>query len=251
MLGGDLRALLLAAGLGTRLRPITDSIPKCLVPIGGRPLLDYWLETLAAAEIGRVLVNTHHHAAQVDEFVHNSRYAHLVGTVHEQELLGTGGTLLRNRKFFRDGPVLLIHADNLCICDFPAFVRSHSQRPAGTDMTMMTFTASEPETCGVVEIDTNGVVHAMHEKVKHPPGNLANAAVYIVEPSVFDFLASLGKSYIDFSLNVLPHYMGRIQAWHNGGFHMDIGTLQNLQRAQEYVLAHATGRMRSITSGSD
>lgn len=246
-----MRALLLAAGLGARLRPVTDSTPKCLVSIGGRPLLDYWLETLVGAGIERILVNTHHHAAQIDEFVHNSGYMHLVETIYEQELLGTGGTLLHNREFFRDGPVLLIHADNLCICDFPDFVHSHSQRPIGTDMTMMTFVANEPEACGVVEVDANGVVRAMHEKVKNPPGNLANAAVYIVEPSIFGFLASLGRQFIDFSLDALPQYMGRIHAWHNDGYHMDIGTLQNLQRAQEFMSAHARGWMRSITGGPD
>ena len=67
-----MRALLLAAGLGTRLRPITDKIPKCLVPIQGRPLLEIWLDKLCEVGVQEFLVNTHYLAAQVEEFISNS-----------------------------------------------------------------------------------------------------------------------------------------------------------------------------------
>jgi mannose-1-phosphate guanylyltransferase len=93
-----MRALLLAAGMGLRLLPITASRPKCMVEINGRPLLDYWLELLFEAGIERALVNTHWLPDQVTTFVQASRWADRIDLVHEEELLGTGGTVLANRE---------------------------------------------------------------------------------------------------------------------------------------------------------
>ncbi len=230
-----MKAVLLAAGLGTRLRPLTDSVPKCLVSVGNRPLLDYWFDQLAGAAIGPFLINTHHLPAAIEKHVSASRYASQATLVHEPRLLGTGGTLLANRAFFGREPVLLAHADNLCLCDFRAFVRAHRMRPPGTVLTMMTFVTDRPETCGIVDLDQRGVVIGFHEKVDDPPGNLANGAVYIVEPEVLDFLASLEKDTIDFSTEVIPHFIGRTTTWINVGVHHDIGTPRGLAAANEAV----------------
>lgn len=234
------KALLLSAGIGTRLKPLTDVLPKCLMPVNGRPLIEYWLELLYGAGITEILINLHHHAGLVREYLERSPYSRHVTLVYEDRLLGTGGTLLKNREFFGKGTVILAHADNLTIFDPIDLLRSHADRPAGTCMTMMTFTTSTPETCGMVELDSRGVVKAFHEKVKNPPGNLANAAVYVLEPEVGDFMGSLGKSAIDFSTEVLPNFMNRINTYHNGFYHRDIGTLSSLLQAQmDYPLTVA------------
>jgi len=227
-----MKALLLAAGLGTRLRQLTTIIPKCLLPINGRPLLEYWLKYLSETGVTPTLVNLHYLPNVVEEYLIQSPFASQISTVHEETLLGTGGTLLHNREFFREEPTMLIHADNLCSCDFRAFVSSHNERPTGTEITMMTFTTPTPKTCGIVELDARDVVKAFHEKVENPSGNLANAAVYVLQPSVFEFLASLEKSVIDFSTEVLPHYLGRIHTYHNAIYHRDIGNIESLIKAQ-------------------
>ncbi len=227
-----MRALLLAAGLGTRLRPITDHVPKCLVPIHGKPLLEYWLDMLLPSGIDRVLINTHYLPLVVRAFVAGSRWRDSIDMVHEEELLGTGGTVLRNRDFLARGPFMVVHADNLTRFDVKAFIRAHADRPAGVDITMMTFDTDMPQTCGIVELDERGVVIRFHEKVANPPSNHANAAVYIFEPSVIDFLASLGKEVIDISTEVLPRYLGRMQAFHNSDYHRDIGTPESLALAE-------------------
>jgi mannose-1-phosphate guanylyltransferase len=227
-----LRALLLAAGLGTRLRPVTDSVPKCLVSINGRPLLDYWIELLSNGGVVEVLVNLHYLADQVRAYVAGRPYGVNIQTVYEETLLGTGGTLLKNRSFFGDEAVMVIHADNLSDFDVRGFIRSYSERPKGTEITMMTFRSTVPQECGIVEVDEEGVVRGFHEKVKNPPGNLANAAVYIVSPAVVDFLAGLRKHKIDFSTEVLPHFIGRINTFFNDTYHRDIGTVQSLVAAQ-------------------
>ena len=118
----QVKALLLAAGLGTRLCPLTDDWPKCLMPIGDRPLLEYWLETLYLTNVNGVLVNLHHHSEIVQDFLNRSRFEGWVSSVSEESLLGTAGTLRANKVYFKNSTTLLVHADNWCQCDFADFL---------------------------------------------------------------------------------------------------------------------------------
>jgi len=226
------KAFLLAAGLGTRLKPLTDRVPKCLVPVCGRPLLAYWLDLLTAHEVQQVLVNTFHLAQQVDAFVAASEHRDRIEVLPEPRLLGTGGTLLRHRALLEGAPFLVAHADNLTHFDVGAFMRAHEQRPQGAEMTMLTFETDQPSACGILELDARGIVTAFHEKVAHPPGRLANAAVYIMQPSVLQFLARLGKEEIDLSTEVLPRYLGRIFTHPLRGYLRDIGSPSALAAAE-------------------
>jgi len=230
-----MKALLLGAGLGTRLRPITDTIPKCLVPINNKPLLEYWLDSLSAVGITEFLINTHYLAEQVEDYVSKSIYKDKITLVYEEKLLNTGGTLLRNQSFFDNEPFMLVHADNLSFCDFSAFVESHKYRNPICEITMMLFHSDDPSSCGIVELDENGIVQKFHEKVKKPPSNLANGAVYICEANIFNFLESLDKKDIDFSNDVLPKYLGRINTYLNDMYHRDIGTLHSYTLSQEEI----------------
>lgn len=231
-----MKALLLAAGFGTRLRPLTNDIPKCLVPIHGTPLLEIWVKLLSDAGVSPLLVNLHYLPNTVQEYLDNSPYRNVTKTVFETCLLGTAGTLLKNRDFFDDASLMLIHADNLSFFDVNKFIQHHLSRPTGCEITMMTFETDAPQSCGIVELDECGVVTAFHEKVASPPGNLANGAVYIVEPSLFDFLEGLHRDVIDFSTEVLPNYLGRIYTFKNECYHRDIGTLSSYQAALEDVV---------------
>jgi mannose-1-phosphate guanylyltransferase len=222
-----MKALLLAAGFGTRLKPITDSIPKCLVDINGRPLLEIWIELLVNAGIKDILINTHYLSEKVNYFIDASLYNEFVTVVHEKKLYGTGGTLLKNLSFFKDSPIILIHADNLSSFDMLDFIEHHNKRPFGTEITMMTFISDNPQSCGIVELNNQNIVINFFEKVKNPPSKLANGAVYIIEPSVMSFLVSLKKDEIDFSTDVLPFFIGKIYTYFNNVYHRDIGTLES------------------------
>lgn len=249
-----MRALLLAAGLGTRLQPLTDHIPKCLIEIDGKPLLEYWITRLINGGVYPLLVNLHHHAEKVTNFINNSPYQEFVTTVYEENLLGTGGTLLKNQHFFENDPnepLMLVHADNLSIFDVRAFVNSHQTRPPGCEITMMTFKTPTPHTCGIVETDEKGCVQAFYEKVTNPPGDMASGAVYIVEPSIFDYLASLNKEFIDFSTDVIPHYLGRIYAFHNDVYHRDIGTVGSYETACIEYPTIAGKHIKPVATTSD
>ena len=226
------KALLLAAGLGTRLRPLTDEWPKCLMPIGDRPLLEYWLETIHSANVNDVIVNLHHHSEIVREFLNRPRFKDWVSYVYEESLLGTAGTLREYKEFFQECITLLVHADNLCQCDFADFLNFHRKhRPEHCSITMMTFESPTPETCGIVETDADGVVLAFHEKTNNPPGTTANGAVYLLEAEVIEWIDN-NPGVTDFSTEVLPSFMGRIATWNNNGIHRDIGVLPMLKLAQ-------------------
>jgi len=226
-----MRALLLAAGRGERLRPITDTKPKCLVEIEGRPLLDYWLDLLFNAGIERILINTHWLACQVESHVAASRWRSRIDLVHEESLLGTGGTALANKNWLQGQPFLLAHADNLTDFDVAGLLRAHQNRPRGCAITMLGFRTDDPSSCGILELDAENTILAFHEKVKKPPGNLANGAVYVFEPTVLDTIADMGKRIVDLSTEVIPRFLGKIRCVETDGYHRDIGNIDSLRRA--------------------
>lgn len=233
-----MRALLLAAGLGTRLRPVTDGIPKCLVPIGGRPLLDIWLELLlSTGGIERVLINTHYLADAVRTYLHASTWKERVDLVQEPQLLGTGGTVLANRTYFGSEAFLVAHADNLTDFNPKDLVARHLARPSGIEITLLAFRTDTPHSCGILELANDGRVVAFHEKVAHPPGNLASAAVYVFEPNVVEAIAALSRPIVDLSTEILPKFMNRILAVEHPGYHRDIGTLESLRIAEADMVA--------------
>jgi mannose-1-phosphate guanylyltransferase len=231
-----IRALLLAAGLGTRLRPLTLHTPKCLVSIGGEPLLGRWLRQLEEAGCEAVLVNTHHLAEQVNRYLEGwERNGMAVHSVHEPILLGTAGTLIDNQGFFEGATGLLIHADNAMADDLGAMLDAHQQRPARCLLTMLTFRTDQPRSCGIVAIDGYGVVTAFHEKVTEPPGDCANGALYAFDAEFLTFLNTMRDQPRDFSTEVIPQLLGRINTWHTSRPYLDIGTPGALEAAQGLI----------------
>ena len=228
----EVKALLLAAGLGTRLRPLTEDLPKCLMPIGGTPLLEYWLCALSRCNVTEAWINLHHHHDMVTSFLSRQLFSGWVHGVMEDQLLGTAGTLHANSQRFIETTTLLAHADNWCHCDFKDFLDFHfNYRPANTVMTMMTFRTQTPKSCGIVDVTDDGVVKGFFEKVSDPPSDRANGAVYLLEPQVVEWVAARPKA-IDFSTDVIPEFLGRIATWENTEIHRDIGTMQSLIDAQ-------------------
>jgi mannose-1-phosphate guanylyltransferase len=100
-------------------------------------------------------------------------------------------------------------------------------------MSMMTFRAATPSECGIVEIDQNNVVQGFHEKIANPPGNLANAAVYLIEPELIEMIRTMKDVTNDLSTQVLPRLLGKIFTWENRQTLIDIGTPERLASAQE------------------
>jgi len=225
-----MKAFLLAGGLGTRLRPLTDRTPKCLVEVGGRPMLDIWLDALADAGVDEVLVNTHHLAGLVEEHVAARSGPPVVHLRHEPELLGSAGTLLANRSFV-DGEemFLALNADTLTDADLRALVAA--QLAGGAVATLTVFSAPRPSECGIVEVSGRRMVGFV-EKPAHPVGDLANAGLYAFSPDVLDEIPEPLPRDIGFDL--LPRLVGRAGVFPLGdALVLDIGTPAALDRARD------------------
>jgi mannose-1-phosphate guanylyltransferase len=225
------RALLLAAGFGTRLRPMTYTIPKCLVTIKGKPLLEIWLDRLTHAGINNFLINTHFLSEKVVDYINSSEYSSKVCLVYEENLRGTAGTLLDNLNFFKGKDGLFIHADNYCLADFSAFQNAHSMRPKECLLTMMTFRSDNPSSCGVVELDERGVVIGFHEKIINPPTNLANSAIYILSSEFLNLYKEKFNFATDFSTEILALMIGKIYSYETSEMFLDIGTPESYAKA--------------------
>jgi D,D-heptose 1,7-bisphosphate phosphatase len=220
----EAKAIILAGGLGTRLRPLTDTIPKCLVPIGARPLLDYWVDALVDAGIREARVNNHAHADQVRAYVKAvSASGRLqLDESYEPELLGSAGTIAANADL-ADGAdaVVIVYADNFSDVDLKrmlAFHRSHDDA-----FTMLLFRAPNPKACGIAELDEEGRVVSFVEKPKEPKSNLANGGVYREIAAMKAF---------DLGFEVLPRFVGRMRGWAWEGYHLDVGTHEALEKAR-------------------
>jgi D,D-heptose 1,7-bisphosphate phosphatase len=226
------KALLLAGGLGTRLRPLTDTIPKCLVPILDRPLLDFWIDRLAEAGIHEARINTHSLAEQARAYiarVNSEGRLHLVESF-EPVLLGSAGTVAANADLADlADQIVIIYADNLSDIDLRpllAFHRAHTER-----FTMVLFRAPNPRACGIAELDAAGRIVSFVEKPEQPATDLANAGVYVIDASAYREIAALGA--FDLGFDVLPRFAGRMRGWVWGGYHLDIGTHAALERARQ------------------
>ena len=225
-----MKAFLLAAGLGTRLRPITDTTPKCLLDVGGRTMLDIWLDALAKAGVQEVLLNTHHLASLVAVHVADRMSPPVVRLSHEPVLLGSAGTLLANRGFIADDDMfLVVNADNLTDFDLRVLIDAHC---ASTMIaTLSVFHTPSPSECGIVDV-ADGRVVGFVEKPADPPSDLANAGMYAFHPRVLDEIPQPLPRDIGFDL--LPRLIGRARAVALGDcYFLDIGTPAALERARD------------------
>lgn len=228
-------AIVLAAGMGTRLRPLTDFWPKCLMPIHERPLLEYWLSDLFDCGIEKVLINTHYHSQEVLNFVARDCFKGRINVYEEPELLGTAGTIRSMAKDLDNRSTIVLHADNWVDFDLQLLLDHHRaclKRSKEYSMSMLTFNSDNPSSAGVVVCNNDGIVTEFHEKVTRPPSNIANGAIYVVEPQVVEWIVA-HPDVTDFSLQVIPQFLGRIGTVHNNSIHRDIGTVEALLIAQK------------------
>lgn len=226
-----MKAFLLGAGVGSRLRPLTDHTPKCLVPVRGRPLLAIWFDALVRHGVSEVLLNTHHLPGRVREFVETSTPTGLRVTLfHEERLLGSAGTVAANRDFVAgESSFFVIYADNLTDVDLTDFRRYHEARPS--PFTLGLFHTPQPRECGIASLDAGGRVVAFEEKPSQPVGDLANAGLYLAGPEVFDLIPK--QPLADFGFDVLPKLVGRMYGYTIPGFFCDLGTPERLAWARE------------------
>jgi len=225
-----MKAFLLAAGNGTRLRPITDNIPKCLVPIQGMPMLAIWLRLCKTLGITELLINLHAHADVVRTFLQQCGEGDVrVHVAEEKQLLGSAGTLRANRKWVEGEDLFWVfYADVLHRANLPAMLRLHRER--GLAATLGVYEVPEPSRCGIVTANSQGVIENFVEKPTHPTSNLAFSGLMIGTRAVLDVIPDDVPADIGF--HVLPKLTGQMLAFPIRDYLIDIGTLENYQQAQ-------------------
>ena len=222
-----MKAFLLAAGLGTRMGSITKTIPKCLLPVAGRPLLGRWFDLLAGVGVTQVLVNTHHLPDPVRTYVDACKPPLDVTLTYEPALLGSAGTLRQNGSFARgEERFLVVYADNASTVDLRALLHAHR---AGTVSTLGLFRVPDPQTRGVVEVDAAGTIVSFTEKPERPKSDLAWAGLLVGTPELLAAIPE--KTPCDLGHEVLPLLVGRMVGFEVEGYHRDVGTPESYRQA--------------------
>lgn len=230
-----MKAIILAAGEGKRLRPLTDNIPKCLIPINRKPLLEYWLDNCDKSGVDEVLVNGHYLTDKVEKYLGTIRkkYSLRIRYAYEPELVGTGGTIRNNYHFIKDELFFFFcHGDNFTNIDIADFSAFHKLKKSILSVAL--FETNVPKQCGIAEkIAEDGRILKFTEKPENPKSNLASAAIFLMSPELIKDFPD--KKEIDFSKEVLPKYQGRMFGYKIKGFNIDIGTLENYKLANQIV----------------
>jgi mannose-1-phosphate guanylyltransferase len=224
-----MKAFLLAGGHGTRLRPLTDSIPKCLVPIRGRPLLDIWLDLCARSGITEVLINLHAHSQTIARHLQRIASPVKVRLVHEDRLLGSAGTIAANRDWIgSDSAFWIFYSDVLTNVDLRRMSEFHSRHQ--DIATLGLYQVSDASRCGVAITDEMGVITEFEEKPQRPRSHWVFSGLMVAGPGLFELIPTSVPA--DIAFDVLPRLIGKMRAYPITEYLLDIGTLPNYERAQ-------------------
>jgi mannose-1-phosphate guanylyltransferase len=224
-----MKAFILAAGNGTRLRPLTDNLPKCLLPVQGVPLLAIWLESCKIAGIREVLINTHAHGDKVREFAASYSGEIKIHVTQEEQLLGSAGTLAENRRFVEgENAFFVLYGDVLTRASLSEMASFHLQKKQPA--TLGVYQVPDPQRCGIVTIDHQGLIQDFQEKPAQPEGNWAFSGVMIASPEIIGCIPAHRPADIGFDL--LPQLAGKMAAYKISEYLLDIGTLHNYNMAQ-------------------
>ena len=222
-----MRVLLLSAGYGKRMRPLTLTTPKCLIKVNNKTLLEMWLEKFSQLRVKNIIINTHHLAEKINNFV-KKNFKEKVTLVYEPKLLGTAQTILKNYEKLKNDDCIIVNSDNYCEDDLFDLIKTFNNKPKECLITMMVFKTKFPKTCGIVEKNKNNVLINFFEKVKDPPGNLANCAVYIFSKEMIDVIKEKYPKSIDISKDIIPNLIGKINIYETKNIFYDIGTKKAL-----------------------
>lgn len=224
-----MKAFILAAGKGERLRPMTDTFPKCLLSIQGVPIIGIWLELCRRHGIEEVLVNTHSHAGSVKAYLQQHRQDVKLHIAEEGTLLGSAGTVLTHRSWVgSDHDFWIFYADVLTNTNLTDMLEFHRrQRQAAT---MGVNRVVNPQQCGIVTVDQEGLVQEFVEKPAKPSSDLAFSGILLATPAIFEAIPE--RIPADIGFDVLPKLVGRMAAYAISDYLVDIGTPASYHYAQ-------------------
>jgi mannose-1-phosphate guanylyltransferase len=242
--GAPVKAMVLAAGKGTRLLPLTGAVPKPMAPVVGKPIIQHIFELLAGSGVEEVHVNLYHLANSIlrvygEETLVDGTKIHFS---REEELMGTAGGVKRISDRF-DETFVVIMGDALTDIDLRKVVSFHKERKALATLALMP--VADTSRYGVVELDSDKNIMGFQEKPRSSEAvsNLANTGIYVLEPEALDFIPE--NTFFDFAEDVFPRMLEageKFVGYDESGFYWsDVGTLEAYREAQQDALAGRVG----------
>jgi NDP-sugar pyrophosphorylase family protein len=230
--------MILAAGEGSRLRPLTSTIPKPLLPVGDKQIIVHQLRWLRYHGVSEVAINLHHFGEKIqNELGDGSQFSMRIYYSYEEKLLGTAGGVKKMEHLFND-TFFIIYGDIFTTLNLSEMAKAHRKKNAF--ITVALFSSLKPWEVGIVEINDDSKLLSFTEK---PPkgtekGNLSNGGIYIVEPGIFNYIPE--AMYYDFGHDVFPQLMAeKIPVYgyvlKPDDYLIDIGTIENYRKVNEDI----------------
>ncbi|MDH3604151.1 MAG: NDP-sugar synthase, partial [Candidatus Tectomicrobia bacterium] len=251
-----MKAMILAAGLGTRLMPLTERCPKPLLPMLLSPILDHILRQLKQCQITEVVVNLHHHAEQLRDWLGDgSRWGVQIHLSHEVDILGSAGALKRAEAWLRDEPFFVVNADVLADIDLPTLWQWHCEREALVTMVLRPDPSARQY--GVVLVDADDRIH---EIAGQPPPSTPVAGeetmftgVQVVSPRVLEWIEP--EQFVGTTADIYPALIAageRVLGYRYTGYWMDVGSPERYRQAHWDLIDGALGNawMRALPTGT-
>ncbi|MBI5747968.1 MAG: nucleotidyltransferase family protein [Nitrospinae bacterium] len=234
-----MKAIVLAAGYGERMRPLTNSIPKPLLPINGKPILHYTLQLLKKNGIFEIVINLHHLPDMIMEaFGDGSSFGMKIHYSYEKEILGTAGGIKAAERFLKDGTFLVINSDIIADIDIKKVLKFHKKKK--TFVTMVLRHDPDVDRYGAIEIDSDGRIRRFLGKPEYngisPLKKLMFTGIHIFEPEIFDEMPS--KRYCGITEETYPKLINKntpIYGYEFNGYWIDIGTPERYENAKREV----------------
>ena len=231
-----MKAIILAAGEGTRLRPLTLTRPKPMLPVNGEPLLAITISRLRNHGVSDIAINLHHHPeAIIDYFGDGSRFGVQIRYSHEPELLGTAGAA-RKLADFLDETFFIVYGDVLTNLSYRTLARFHHQKEA--TLTMSLYRVEDPSQAGLVGIDDDKRVINFIEKPRPEEvfTDLANSGVFVCDPAILSYIPL--DTFYDFGHDLFPRLLAAREPLYgiplaHDEYLIDVGTPEKYHRAQQ------------------
>jgi NDP-sugar pyrophosphorylase family protein len=222
------RAMILAAGYGSRLRPLTEHLPKPLVPVVNRPLLEYIIASVRAAGIHEIALNLHYRGAQIRQWLGSGeRFGVEVTYSEEREILGSAGGVRRLRSFFGDDPALVVHGDLLFDVDLRAVIQYHLLHAAHA--TLVLHPAHQRYNYGMIKVNAQGEIAQFVDRqapwIAGPFIDTVFTGVQVLDPVILDSIPATRVAIL--TTDVYPRLLsrsGRLYGYLMQGYWSDIGT---------------------------
>ncbi|HET6695828.1 MAG TPA: nucleotidyltransferase family protein, partial [Gaiellaceae bacterium] len=233
--------MVMAAGLGTRLRPLTDFLPKPMMPVANRPVLHHLLNLLRRHDVSEVGVNLHAFPEMIQRYFGDGAALDMsILWSHEPELLGTAGGTKKLQDYWGDEAILITSGDGLHDVDITALLGHHQRTGALATLTVKP--VSDPSSYGVVILDRDTRVRGFQEKPRRDEArsDLANCGIYVIEPELLERIPS--DTFYDFGEDVWPSLVAaseEVYAYTTMAYWNDVGDLDELRNTiLDAVLGH-------------